>query len=450
MSGALADVLDEQRDDERRKAVRALLRNPLLTPHGPDSVAFGLVRRHAGWLADWFARETGWSVHTDSGVARLRKVPARHTDGTRSAQVRRQPFSRRRYVLTCLALAALERAETQVTLGWLVDRILAFAADEELTAAGVAFTLESRDERADLAAVAKLLLAVGVLTRVAGDEQAFVDRSGDALYDVDRRVLAVLPVTRRGPSTVAAATPEERLRAITEDLVPDTESGRNRAIRHYLTRRLLDDPVLYYRELSTDERAYLDRQRGPLLRRLTEATGLVPEVRAEGIALLDPTGEATDLAMPEEGTDGHATLLLAEYLAGHLRAHPDAHPYADHRDAPVPSVPPVPLERLERRMAELIAEHRGHWRKQAAEPGADRELTAQALHRLTALGLIERTAEDVRPLPALARFGYGQPTVIGKAAGAAARDIGRNDNRDVGRDDNRGDGRDDNGDGGRS
>jgi uncharacterized protein (TIGR02678 family) len=400
MTGALSDVLDAQREDERRRAVRTLLRHPLITPHGPRAAEFGLIRRHAGYLAEWFAREAGWSLHTDAGVARLRKVPGRNDDAGRAASAKnKQPFSRRRYALTCLALAALERAESQVTLGWLVDRVLAFAADEELARAGMVFALESREERGDLAAVASLLLTIGVLIKVAGDEQAFVNRTGDALYDVDRRVLSVLLTTRRGPSMIAAVEPEARLAAITDDLVPDTEDGRNRAIRHTISRRLLDDPVLYYADLSEDERAYLDRQRGPLLKRLTDATGFVAEVRAEGIALLDPTRDATDMGMPEEGTEGHATLLLAEHLSAKLRN----------------SAAAVTVESAERHMKRLIGEHKAHWRKSARDPGADRALTAQALHRLTALGLIERSGEEIRPLPALARFGYAAPKIIGTA-----------------------------------
>jgi uncharacterized protein (TIGR02678 family) len=400
VTGVLSDVLDAQREDERRRAARALLRNPLITPHGPRAAEFALIRRHAGYLAEWFAREAGWSLHTDAGVARLRKVPGRHDDASRAASARnKQPFSRRRYVLTCLALAALERAESQVTLGWLVDRVLAFAGDEELVQAGMGFALDSREERGDLAAVAALLLSIGVLIKVAGDEQAFVNRTGDALYDVDRRVLSVLLTTRRGPSMIAAEDLAARLAAITEDLVPDTEDGRNRMMRHTITRRLLDDPVLYYADLNEDERAYLDRQRGPLLKRLTDATGLIAEVRAEGIALLDPTKDATDMGMPEEGTEGHATLLLAEHLSAKLRDGAAA----------------VTVESAERHMRRLIGEHKAHWRKSARDPGADRELTAHALHRLAALGLIERSGAEIKPLPALARFGYGAPKIIGKA-----------------------------------
>lgn len=398
MNDRLSDVLEAQQAEQRRRAVRLLLRQPLITSRDSDRVKFTEVRKHAGWLAEWFSREAGWPVQTDHSVTRLRKIPASHADGSRPAQPGKQPFSRRRYVLACLALATLERAESQVTLGWLVDRIVRLAREDDLARAGITFTLQTRDERSDLVAVAKLLLEIGVLARVAGDEQAFVNDSGDALYDVDRAVLSVLLIGRRGPSTVRAVTTADRLAALTHEAGPSTEDGRNRAIRHALTRRLLDDPVVYYADLSEEERAYLDRQRGLMLRRLTDATGLVAEIRSEGIALLDPTGEATDLGMPEEGTDGHATLLLADFLAGRLRSGQTA---------------PVALPVLIEHMAALARAHRAHWRKGVTEPGADRALTHQAIRRLTALGLAHETADGVAPRPALARFGYGQPLLSG-------------------------------------
>jgi hypothetical protein len=49
--------------------------------------------------------------------------------------------------------------------------------------------------------------------------------------------------------------------------------------------------------------------------RLCEATGLVAEQRAEGLALTDTSGQLTHVAMPAEGTDAHAPLLVAEHLA---------------------------------------------------------------------------------------------------------------------------------------
>ena len=426
LAAPLGEVLDRQQVEERRRALRALLRHPLLTRAGPDPAAFALVRKHAGWLREWLASNAGWSLQVDTGLARLRKLPGRLDDRTRPALAdsARLPFSRRRYVLACLALAALERADAQVTLGWLAERVLALAADPSLAELGFSFALDSREERGDLVAVARLLLGVQVLAKVAGDELAFVNASGDALYDVNRRVLATLLVTTRGPSMVTATSLEGRLAAITEELVPDSDDGRNRAIRHRLTRRLLDDPVVYYQDLTEAEQAYLSGQRTFLTRRLAEATGLVPELRAEGLALLDPTGEATDLTMPEEGTDGHATLLLAEHLAEGLKGHP---PAMDSGDPGPPSgrlpvrwsagqpsspAPPVPVAALEAHMAALAAEHRAHWRKGSDEPAAAAALCRLAIARLEALGLLRRDGSGVVALPALARFAYRAPAPL--------------------------------------
>jgi uncharacterized protein (TIGR02678 family) len=372
-----------------------LLRSPLLSATGADAATFALVRRHAAWIRETLARETGWRLDVDAEFARLRKTAPDTADATRGATARPsgQPFTRRRYVLTCLALAALERADAQITLGRLAGQILTAAADPDLVAAGVRFDLDSREERSDLVAVVRLLLDQRILTRVAGDEKAFLSQTGDALYDIDRRLLAAVLTTRRGPSTVSATDLDERLEAVTGELVADTDEARSRAHRHTLARRLLDDPVVYDADLDEAQLAYWQRQRTPMARRLAEATGFVPEHRAEGSALLDPTGEATDVRMPEEGTDGHATLLLAEHLAA--------------------AEGPVSRADLVAHMRELAAAHRTYWRKAAAEPGGAEGLCALAVARLVALRLARVDGDDVVGLPALARYRAGPATVAG-------------------------------------
>ncbi|BFO16958.1 hypothetical protein SHKM778_33460 [Streptomyces sp. KM77-8] len=249
------------------------------------------MRRHAAELREWFERNAGWALRTDADAARLRKTPGTLTDATHPAREAARsalPFTRRRYVLLCLALAALERGESQVALGRLAEQVVLAAADPELVAAGITFTLERRDERLDLAAVVRLLLRLGVLRRVAGHEDAYVSGSGDVLYDVRRRVLAGMPASLRGPSMVEAEGFEERLTEMTARTALDSDELRFRAIRWKLTRVLLDDPVLYYDDLADDELAYLTRQRGFITARINELTGLVPEVRAEGVAMVDP------------------------------------------------------------------------------------------------------------------------------------------------------------------
>ncbi|MEO3762976.1 TIGR02678 family protein [Streptomyces sp. B8F3] len=403
MSSPLGEFLDAHRGAELQKAARALLREPLLLAGGPQADSFRLVRRYAAELREWFDRNTGWPLRVDAESARLLRTPGTLADPTHPAREvsrSRAPFTRRRYVLLCLALAALERGEAQIALGRLAEQVVLDAADEQLAAAGLEFTLERRDERLDLAAVVRLLLHLGVLRRVAGDEDAYVSGSGDVLYDVERRVLAGLLAARRGPSLVTAGRFAERLAGLTAETELDSDELRFRAIRYHLTRRLLDDPVLYYDELTDEELAYLTRQRAFLTSRITELTGLVAEVRAEGIAMVDPPGDLrpggasfdlTDVRMPEQGTYGHVTLLLAEHLAA-----------ADG---------PVAEAALGARVRELARQHAGFWAKSARQPGAEAELTGQALDRLTALGLVVRTAEGVVPRPALARYAVGEPVV---------------------------------------
>jgi len=395
---ALADAVERLEVEERQRAARSLLRNPLLTPSGPDPAVFVLVRRHGPWLRDWFTNEAGWTLQVASGLARLRKLPSALGDATRPAIAEKAnaPFSRRRYALLCLVLAALERADAQVTLGRLAERVLSLASEPRLVAAGFSFTLGPREDRIDVVAVVRLLISKRVLVKVAGDEQAYVNDTGDALYDVDRHVLSGLLVARRGPSLVNAGDFESRLSALAFELVPDSTESRNRALRQALTRRLLDDAVVYLEDLNAEERNYLTSQRPFLLARITEATGLVPEIRAEGIALLDPSGEATDLRMPEEGTQGHATLLVAERLAGTLKQQGEI---------------AVPLADLHAAMAAWVQEYRSYWRKETRDPGAEIGLCRLAVDRLEALGLVRRADGAVVPRPALARFGYQPPTL---------------------------------------
>jgi uncharacterized protein (TIGR02678 family) len=391
---SLADALSASRTDEFRRAARALLRRPIIRAAGPGSDDFALIRRHASELRAWFDRNTGWRLIVDSEVARLVKTVATTADHTHPARdVRsKQPFGRRRYVLLCLALATLERADAQITLGRLAEQVVLAAADPDLTGAGVTFTLQGREERTDLVSVVRLLLDLGVLSRVAGDEDAFVKDTGDVLYDVERRVLAGLLAAPRGPSTIQATTFEDRLAALTAELPPTTDELRNQRIRQRLTRRLLDEPVLYYDELTEAELAYLTGQRGAITARIAELTGLKAEVRAEGVAMVDPADDLTDVRMPESGTEGHVTLLLAEYLAGTAgRA--------------------VPLTELHAKVREFATENRSYWRRASAEPGAETELTTVALVRLEALRLITLTTETVTARPALSRYALAEPTI---------------------------------------
>ncbi|GAA0428202.1 hypothetical protein Acor_66780 [Acrocarpospora corrugata] len=377
---------------QARKALRGLLVKPLLTVEH-DAELLILVRRHLTVLREWLTRETGWRLTADSETARLFKVTADTSDVTHPARsARGEPFGRRRYVVLCLALAALERADAQTTLGRLAEDVLSSAAEPELSGGSFVFTLDSRGERTDLVAVVRLLLNWGVLRRVSGDEEAYLTETGDVLYDVRRPVLAALLTGTRGPSTITATAFEERLAELTAEPVADTDDLRNQELRRRLTRKLLEDPVLYYRGLDEAERAYLTSQRHAITNRIEQATGLIAEVRAEGIAMVDPADELTDVRMPEQRTDGHVTLLVAERLS-------TGEEYT--------------LDELRAFVRQAALKHLGFWRKGVTDTGAEHGLLAQALTRLTALRLAEVDGDTVRGLPAIARYAVANPVIKG-------------------------------------
>jgi uncharacterized protein (TIGR02678 family) len=390
---------------ERARAARALLARPLLRAGAEE---FRLVRKHAAELTAWFAAETGWRLNVDPQTARLLKTPAHHGDATRPALApkTKAPFTRRRYVLLCLALAVLERSDSQITLGRLADGVITGVAEPALAEAGIEFRLDRREERTDLVAAVRLLLEFGVLERVHGDEEGFVAQAeNDVLYDVQRRVLSGLLATTRGPSTVRAAGFERRLAELTAEPRPDTDESRLRALRHRLTRRLLEDPVVYYAELDEEERDYLVRQRQAITARIHALTGLVPELRAEGVAMVDPQDELTDVRMPEQGTEGHVTLLIATHLAGLGR--------------------PASRFELARLVRALAGEHGTYWRKSAADPAAAADLADAALRRLTALDLVEARDDGEGGLyaakPAIHRYALAAPRLVKTASKAATR-----------------------------
>lgn len=383
--------------DDLRSALRALLTTPLMTATHPE---FAAVRRHSQTLQEWFAREVGWPLQVGRDYARLYKRPGDLLDDTRGLP----GYDRRRYVLLSLGCAVLERAEPQITLKLLGDQLLALAQDDRLADYGFGFTLRTPHERRELVAVCRSLLELGVLNHVAGEEEAYIkgegnghDHTQDALYDIRRGALAGMLAAVRGPSTwpveESPITFDERLLSLVEEYVPDNEEGQRTLLRHGISRRLLDDPVLYLDALDNDARTYFSNQRGVMAMRLADAAGLIPEQRAEGVALIDESATLTDVAMPSEGTEAHVTLLVAEFIVSQPQLYEDS--------------TPLSIASIAQYIVEARPLHGNYWRKSAHEPGAERDLARTALARLRSLQLIAMEGENITALPALARFSAG-------------------------------------------
>ena len=425
--------LTETERAERQAAAVALLRTPLLTragargrgPAAADCRLLPVVQRHAEPLRRWFLDHPGWPLRVDAGSARLTKFPVRAALGAGGAGSGRgladaasgRAFTRRRYALVLLVLAALEHCHDQTLVSGVARRVASMVGHDPLLAGRLELDFTRRADREDVVAALRFLESVGVLRRIDGDEQAYVSEGGgparraDALYDVHRGPAASVVVPRSSPAlaeqraAAAAAAPcspladaAERLRlrvaAACDPPEPQREAAVRREARENLYRRLLDDPVVYFAELPEAERGFLRGQRKRILGNIAEATGLAAEVRAEGIALLDEDGSATDLALPTESTDGHAALLLAEKLADARRAGREIWGRAE----------------LEEAAAGLIAAYGRHWKKAARDPGGEALLLDDALALLGGLGLVRVSADgrSVASTPAVCRYAVGE------------------------------------------
>ncbi|MCF6313825.1 MAG: TIGR02678 family protein [Verrucomicrobiales bacterium] len=382
--------------------MRALLRKPLLVDEGMDRV---LVNRHKEWLGLWFSHHAGWELHVDPEACRLVKRPGNTLDDSRPCcdpGAKNTPLTRRAYVFLCLILSILVREGRQLTLQRIADTLAGIGrSDSVFLENEMSLELDRRETRRDLVHALRVLHDWRVLFAVERDDDAYVSSGkGDVLYNVNRPVLSRLLAARQPPSLVRSTDPDERMHEIWQGQASlsasESEDWRLREMRCGLFRRLLDDPVLYYEDLNDAEQEYLVKQRSRMVREVENATGLVGEIRAEGIAMVDRIGDLSDYSLPETGTDGHLTLLLATFLAKRLR-NGDSDPVLIFE-----------LESETRRLAEVHST----WRKDARIPGSEAVLTREALARLRALGLVRLISAPepaVVVLPAIGRFGLREP-----------------------------------------
>lgn len=375
----------EQLDEELRATARALLAEPVTTTaRAPEVVA--AARRHRDRLAELFRDELGYRLDTSHrGVVRLAKVPGvGHVPrGLRTRSRRR--FDPRRYALVCLVLAAVERGGERTTAARLFDDVASRAAE-----VGLAFDPQAPADRRRFIQAVQAVEDVGVLELAEGDEEGFVrnTRDGDALYRVDREVLAQLPAS---PLPAAAVDGPAALR---RESYPDTDEGRARRRRHRVTRALVEEPVLEVDDLAEDELAYAISQRDRLRRVLHDRFGLELEVRAEGFVAVDPDGTLSDVRWPSYGTPEAAALRLCDELR-------------TRRDRGADEVWPRP--EVEAFLAGLAAEYRGAWRKGTDTPDGAAALYDETVAILAALRLAEPVDGGVRARPAAGRFAAVAP-----------------------------------------
>jgi uncharacterized protein (TIGR02678 family) len=376
-------ALDAEELEERlRDARRALLARPLLLAGDP---VFGTVRAHAERLRSEFQRELGYELVVRAGHARLRKRSHElRTD--RPARIARsghpdtwQPFTRRHYVLFALALAACERARAQTTIGLLAEEVRSLAVED-----GISLDLERLDDRRCLADVFQFLTGLGVLVAIAGHADGWV-RTGseedETLFDVMHSPLDDLIVA---PRVVGA---REARDLVYGGVYPGGEEGDALKRTHRVSRRLVEDPVLYLAELSDADRAHYSQVRGSRDTALAAWLGLEAERRREGTALIDGAADPlSDLRFPAARPwTRQVALLLAEAICGRVRGGQSRMTLSD--------------------LVSDCSQLRARWGDALCGEEPE-EMAARAVEILAAMRLVRVTGSEVVPLPAIARLNY--------------------------------------------
>lgn len=387
--------------EERRDAIAALLARPLLTAEATDAENLRLVRLHSEWLKKWFQRWPGWSLIVTADVARLRKHPSPRSDSTRGLVDRddaqqRSVFTRRKYALLCLVLATLENEQRQTTIKQVASKTeTAVRLDGHLAELSFEFDTKLLAHRRELVAVMRFLQERRVLMLIDRDDLGYVQSQSDCLYRIGRSALSSVLCSVRGASTIPQVEVNELILQLNDTDVPETPQAQNEELQHRLVRRLLDDPVMYFDELTPREYEYFNMQGERILKELRSVTGMEVERRAEGVALLTPAAAWTDLGLPESGTRGHATLLLAEWFGSRLRDDTEIECRIHHDD-------------VFRYVQELVEEHQSRWRKNAGTKEGIRQIYQDAVDILQSLSLIDVRSDYVIPRPAVARYRLGE------------------------------------------
>ena len=300
------DISDLELADYQR-AVRLVLRHPLITASWPDEKALPRVRRFAATLRQDFADAFGYRLELHGATARL--VRAKDLlDPTQPALSRTgRPFDRQRYAYLALCLAVLGRAGIQITLSELVESVAADAG----RIAGLGLDPDrGSDRRAFVDAVgwleerAALRVADGSSTAWASDPAA-----GEALYDVARDVVFALFRPVRVLQHIGSVA------ALLDRSMTSSGNAERRAAAQAARRAVVERPVVYYPDVDD---ATANHLRGSALAAdVQRLTGLRVERRAEGVLLVDTTTFSTE-RFPGTGSIAQVAVLLAVEMADRI------------------------------------------------------------------------------------------------------------------------------------
>lgn len=286
-----------------QQAVRRVLTCDLITPTRPRPGVLDQVLRWADELTRDMRELFGYTLIASTHMVRLVRRLDVLDPTQRSVFARKgKPFDRRRLAYLCLVLASFQRSRVEISLADLV-RVFTPAAN---AIEGLGFDPTVVAHKAAVVDVLDWLVDRGALRLSDGSLESWVrdTEQGDALYDIDHEICAVL---------FRPARPIQHLTSVAGLL--DEPMGPHlprEAVLRRARRLLVERPVVYFADVDP---AIADALRSPALAAdLARLTGLVVERRAEGIMLADPAGTFTDRPFPGRGgaVNRTAGLLLAK------------------------------------------------------------------------------------------------------------------------------------------
>lgn len=310
-----------------QQAVRRVLTCDLITKERPRPGVLDQVLRWADEMARDFRELLGYTLIATTHHVRLVRRLDVLDDTQRSIFSRKgKPFDRRRMAYLCLVLGSFQRSRIEISLADLVRIFTPLANSID----GLGFDPAIGSHKAAIVDVLGWLVDRGALRLSDGSLEWWARDSerGDALYDIDHDICAVL---------FKPARPVQHLTSAAGLVHEPPHSNPARRAR----RLLVEFPVVYYADVEPE---VADALRAPgLAEDLVRFTGLVLERRAEGVMLADPGGVFTDRPFPGRGNavSRAAGLLLAKI--------------ADLLEDPEHVPEPLPVPALADDQADLVA-----------------------------------------------------------------------------------------------
>ena len=297
------DVAELELADYQR-AVRLVLRHPLITATWPDAKALPRVRRFGASLRQDLADAFGYRLELHGSTARMVRTRDLVDAGQPALSRTGRPFDRQRYAYLALCLAVLGRAGIQITLSELAESVAADA--NRVTGLGLEPD-RGADRRAFVDAVG-WLEERGALRVADGSSAAWASDpgAGEALYDVARDVVFALFRPARVLQHVESVT------GLLDRSAATSDNAARRAAAQVARRAVVERPVVYFAEVDDTVANHL---RGSALAAdVQRLTGLRVERRAEGVLLVDTANFSVE-RFPGTGSVAQAAVLLAVEMA---------------------------------------------------------------------------------------------------------------------------------------